>query len=187
MSMKNDAPQGVPVPPEVLSIGAQAVGTGTKGTDVTLTVTPPNGTPITQFKTQVLFTGSWFVYNIGDQPPGTIYSATACYPGGEQSDPYVRVLGVRPAQLPGISAVTASSVSGTAQPGQEILAWRASDGSKIVDYSMQSPSSENFQAPYLPGMTLNEGDLLYLVSAYPGNGNMSPYDAKPAGYQGLAS
>ncbi|MCD1636325.1 hypothetical protein K7H91_21415 [Martelella mediterranea] len=167
----------VPVPPEVESIsGSVVTGTTSPNTYVKLTVSGATGYP-RGFGPVFSADGMWSL-DIGTTSfaPVTTLLATANYPGGELSDTYVKQPARTPQyDAPAITEVGANQVSGTAPAtGQQIMGWRSSDGKKIVDLMMNG-TSLSFEAPYLDGEILEEGDILNLVSCYPVQSSMTPY------------
>ncbi|WP_180900614.1 hypothetical protein [Martelella soudanensis] len=175
-----------PIPPEMDYVyldGATVSGTTYPNTYVTLSVSGGSGGGA-KFAPVFSADGDWSV----DVGPGVAsdatFSATANYPGGVASDAYVRALGHIEMGPLSISEVGSRQVIGVApQPGQHILAWRSSDGKKIVDHTM-SGIGTNFTAPYLKGMTLADGDLLNVVAALPEYGSMTPFSTAPEGFPG---
>lgn len=192
----------VPVPPEIDNVIDNPVsGTTPYASNPYITlsmITSEANDPIVVGTTQANH-WSWEVdvtsfFPNGDIPSGTNFLATASFEksGSPSSGTYVKKNGT--SQLPPgtvtITKVKTTSVSGlTPQKSQVILGWRGSDGQQIVYSTLPDGKVlENGQVqfddvPYLQGMTLEEGDFLYLVSAFPGPyGSMTPYDIKPEGY-----
>ncbi|MGV0910507.1 hypothetical protein [Martelella sp. FOR1707] len=167
----------VPVPPEIEGIsGSMVTGTTSPNTYVKLTVSGATGHP-RGYGPVFSADGMWSL-DIGTTSlaPVTTLLATANYPGGELSDTYVKQPARTPQyEAPVITEVGASQVSGTAAaPDQQIMGWRSSDGKKIVDLKMNG-TGLSFEAPYLDGKILEEGDILNLVSCYPVQSSMTPY------------
>lgn len=158
------------------------------GTWVTLTVAVPNQKPISFTPVQTDQYGTWEVdisTIFTEVPPfGTKFTATATFGpnGAETSDPFVRIQDEQVPDWPDITTVGTTAVSGTTTTGERHLqGWRRSDGLLIVDLSLGEDETK-FTATYLNGATLEPGDYLWLVSAYPEDGAMSFYNRKAEGY-----
>lgn len=173
-----------PIPPEMDDVyvdHATVSGTTYPNTYVNLILSSSSGGKV-EWPPMFSEDGNWSVEVGSGAPSDATFSATANYPGGIASDPYVRALGHLEPGPVSINEVGLQQVSGEApQPGQHILAWRSSDGKKMVDHTMQG-SGTNFIAPYLDDMTLASGDSLNVVAALPQYGSMTPFSTAPEGY-----
>ncbi|MGV0817217.1 hypothetical protein [Martelella sp. AMO21009] len=172
-----------PIPPQIQGIETDEItGTAQYNTQVTLTVTPPKGTSKTYIASPTE-DEYWSVQIDEAQPFNTVFTATAVYVGDTiASDQFIRVLGENQLHDVILKSVGANSVSGiAAQQRQVIMAWRTSDGTKMVDKQVADGTSE-FDFTYLNGLTLEPGDQLNVVSTYETLGNMTKYNSKVEGY-----
>nr|WP_272213941.1 hypothetical protein [Marinicella sp. W31]MDC2879885.1 hypothetical protein [Marinicella sp. W31] len=179
---------GVPCPPEIqYAKYPYSFGMAQLDTWVTLTVTLPDESPQTVGPIATEPDNSWF-FDLsedfgGSFPSGTKFSATAAYGVSDApSDPYVKVTGITTIGELTVETVSHTDVTGTAPVKNMVVkGWRGSDGKLLVDYNMPGDGT-SFVAPYLDGMTLPDGDLLWLVCAYAGNESMTPFNRKQEGY-----
>ncbi len=173
----------VPLPPEIdYILGDSVTGTAQLGTYITLTLSIEGSGP-QEFPAVQSVDGNWEVPIGTVAPSGAVFSATARFgQTGDPSDAYVKVLNQNQKGFLVVDSVSETAVTGTApQPAQVIMGWRSSDGKKIVDQAL--PGTETaFNIPYPDGLTLAQHDQLNLVSAFPDNGTMTPYNSKPEGY-----
>lgn len=173
-----------PIPPEMDDVyvdHATVSGTTYPNTYVNLSFSGSAGGGAT-FPPVFSADGNWSVEVGPSVPSDATFSATANYPGGIASEPFIRALGHFEPGPVNITEVGLHQMSGEApQSGQHILAWRSSDGKKIVDHLMQG-SGTNFVASYLDNMTLASGDFLNVVAALPQYGSMTPFSSAPEGY-----
>lgn len=189
----------VPFPPEIDSIDSSPV-TGTSQVKVNIKLTSNYNGQTQDYKVPYTTTGNWSI-DIGNPPyPGTIFTAVAYYDGAEDqpSDPFVKWSSHTTKRSPNITEVTSSTVTinGLDTGLQQILAWRSSDGKKILDKTINPepppPTQQNpfptydpntlWKLDFIQGVTLSAHDQINLVSAFPDGGTMSPYDSKPQGY-----
>lgn len=173
----------VPFPPEIdYVLGDPVSGTAQPGTYITLTLSVKGSSPQT-FPAVPVKDGTWKVQTGTVAPQDAVFSATATFgQTGDPSDPYFKVVGQNQQGPLDVDSVSATNVTGTApQPGQVIIGWRSSDGKKIVDKALHGTETA-FDISYLDGQTLAQHDQLNLVSAFPNNGTMTPYNSKPEGY-----
>ena len=156
------------------------------GNYICLTVDTGEGR-VFHYSTRTDTAGTWSVKIDTNLASGTTLSATAALDqDGMPSDAFVVVLGTyQPGSL-FISSVT-DTVQGKAPlAGQIIKGWRSSDGQLVVNYPVPPPidlyDGTDFTARFLPSMSLEEGDMLNLVSQFPDSGTMTPFVSKQQGY-----
>nr|WP_272213932.1 hypothetical protein [Marinicella sp. W31]MDC2879879.1 hypothetical protein [Marinicella sp. W31] len=181
----------VPIPPEIEnpSSGTLITGQTMINTYVTVsyTYTDYNQSPPQPAEVDlgtVGATGTDWAIKSGPVPNGGVVKATAQFVDkSEMSDPYYRKIGVTNIGSPALTSVGTTYCKGKAAvQGQRILAWRISDGTKMVDYQC-ADNQVFFTAQYVNGLTLETGDLLNLVSSYtPDNGSMTPFVRREEGY-----
>ena len=180
-----------PVPPEIQT-AEQNLLWGDTGFSyyVTITVTSVTGKLLANVQTQADSYGNWMYTLDFNLTNGMKVEAVATEEkDSTPSDAFVKVIGQSQDGPLKITAVKTDRVTGIApDTGQVIVAWRASDGAQMTNFTVPSPSStydgKTFTAPYIKGMQLADNDLLCVVSQFPDDGTMTPYEREPEGYPG---
>ncbi|MCD1636187.1 hypothetical protein K7H91_20720 [Martelella mediterranea] len=180
-----------PVPPEIDNADQNNVS-GVTGYNyyVTIIVTSSEGDQLTNVQTQAKSNGSWaYTLDYTLTQGMTVQAVTSKDKDSTASDAYVKVIGQFQTGPLRITSVETDQVSGVApDTGQVIKAWRLSDGALMVLYPVPaaSPTSDGktFTAPYVRDMKLAAGDLLCVVSQFPKDGTMTPFNRQYEGYPG---
>ncbi len=176
--------EGRPIPPSIDTFTSTQVGGSSQANSyVTVSTLSPDGSQNTYKPVQVDDSFSWSL-NLGSAVPSkTIASATASYKvGGTPSDAYLRELNQAPPDEVDIDTVGETSISGSAgAPGLTIMAWRSSDGTRMLNKKLDDDQS-SFDLNYENNQTLASNDLINVVAADPNTGLMSPFNRKPEGY-----
>ncbi len=178
-----------PVPPQINGADQNTIsGVTAYNYYVTITVTSSEGDQLTNTQTQAKSDGSWACTLDYTLTQGmTIKAVTSEDKDSPASGAYVKVIGQFQTSPLRITSVETGQVSGVApETGQVIKAWRQSDGALMVLYPVPaaSPTSDGktFTAPYVRDMKLNAGDLLCVVSQFPKDGTMTPFNRQYEGY-----
>ena len=120
---------------------------------------------------------SWSI-DIGTTPrDGDVLKAIATDQNGYDSDPFYILVGDTPTVLTVEKITTSALTANVTTANQRLLAWRASDGLKVIDHLIGGPGT--YAVGYLPNVTIKTDDLIYCSSmdtTYSStNGSMAHY------------
>lgn len=172
----------VPVPPSITYwLSPTVSGTGTYGTVVSVYLndtfvgsTPVGPSPAYSWKVDI---GTTLV-------KGDKLKAIATDGNGNNSDPFFIINGYVATSLTVETVTTSSVTANVTTGGQRLLAWRDSDGLKVIDKMIGGPGT--FTVPYLPGVDVATGDLIKSSSQNTSfsttEGTMTHYDSKYVPY-----
>nr|WP_272213939.1 Ig-like domain-containing protein [Marinicella sp. W31]MDC2879884.1 hypothetical protein [Marinicella sp. W31] len=169
-----------PQPPVIGDyISANVNGSGTYATTVSLSLNEQvMGTSVVQSDLV------WTV-NTGKAPvAGDKLKAIATDSSGNSSDPFYIIAGQAPTTLT-VDAVTMTAVTASVTTdNQRLLAWRQSDGMKVLDGLMNGPGRSTVS--YLAGARVEADDVVSIsaqdTASSPTEGTMTHFDGKPVGY-----